>query len=75
MKQKTVLEKCLRDERDEKRLLEQNLVELKKRLRDLQEGPGGFADLGETLDKQANKLGELKHVSIVPCIKADGLDL
>ena len=75
MKQKTVLEKCLREERDEKRLLEQSLVELKKRLRDLQEGPGGFTDLGETLDKQANKLSELKHVRNVPYKKAYGLDL
>lgn len=62
MKQKTVLEKCLRDEKQEKLTLEHSLLELKKRMIDLQEGPGGFSDLGEMMGRQAKKFDDLKMV-------------
>lgn len=62
VKQKNVLEKCLKEEREEKRVLEHSLKELKKRLRDLHDGPGGFSSLSEALNKQAKKFDELKLV-------------
>ena len=62
MKQKAVLEKCLRDEKQEKLTLEQSLLELKKRMIDLQEGPGGFSDLGQMMSRQAKKFDDLKNV-------------
>ncbi len=63
MKQKAVLEKCLRDERQEKAVLEHSLLELKKRMIDLQDGPGGFGDLGDMMNRQAQKYEELKNVT------------
>jgi hypothetical protein len=52
MKQKSVLEKCVKAEKQEKTILEESLFELKKRMIDLQEGPGGFADLSGMLERK-----------------------
>jgi len=63
MKQKNVLEKCVKAEKQEKKILEDSLFELKKRMVDLQEGPGGFADLSGMLERQARKFDEIKSVN------------
>lgn len=62
MKQKNVLEKCVKAEKQEKKILEDSLFELKKRMVDLQEGPGGFADLSGMLERQARKFDEIKSM-------------
>jgi len=64
LRQKTVLENNLKQERIEKRMLENNLLELKRRLRELQEGPEGLQVLSESLNRQAERFDELKQVSI-----------
>jgi hypothetical protein len=39
-------------------------LELKRRLRELQEGPEGLQVLSESLNRQAERFDELKQVSI-----------
>ena len=62
MKQKNVLDNNLRAEREEKRILEDNIDELRKRLREFQDGPDGINDLKNTIESQINMFHELKRV-------------
>jgi len=63
LKQKALLENSLRHEREERRILENNMIEMKRRVRELQEGPDGLIELSESLNKQARRFEELKQVS------------
>ena len=62
MKQKNVLDNNLRAEREDKRILEDNIDELRMRLRELQDGPDGINDLKNTIESQINMFHELKRV-------------
>ena len=38
------------------------MIEMKRRVRELQEGPDGLIELSESLNKQARRFEELKQV-------------
>ena len=60
IKQKSLLENSLKHEREERRILENNLIDMKRRIRELQEGPEGLIELSESLNKQSRRFEEMK---------------
>lgn len=62
-KQKEVLEKSLKYEREDKLALQKTVAELKIRLENIEKGPEGVNDLSKKLLSQTKNLEEVREVS------------
>lgn len=63
-KQKEVLEKSLKYEREDKQALQKTVAELRGKLENIEKGPEGVNDLTKKLQSQTKNLEEVREVSV-----------